>query len=194
MLSTLSTGHKTVILVVAAVFIVFALCSSFVFTRMNPNFPGRRIALFVGACVLLTAAMLGAIIAFAGEPPEAGAKVEERNPVVSETTGTETTPATPSGNAAAGKALFASQGCSACHTFEPAGSTAKVGPDLDDLAANAKTANRGSVDRYTAESIEDPGAYVVPGYPNGVMPQFQLSDEQVADLVAFLTGGSGSGS
>jgi mono/diheme cytochrome c family protein len=65
-----------------------------------------------------------------------------------------------------------------------------VGPDLDDLAANAKTANRGSVQEYTAESIEDPGTYVVPGYPNGVMPQFQLSDKQVADLVAFLTAGS----
>ena len=73
MLSALSTGHKTVIVVVAAVFIVFALCSSFVFSRMNPNFPGRRIALFIGACVLLTAAMLGAVIACAGEPPEAGA-------------------------------------------------------------------------------------------------------------------------
>jgi mono/diheme cytochrome c family protein len=191
-LSALSTGHKTVIVVVAAVFIVFALTCSFVLSRMNPNFPGRRIGLFVGVCVLLTAAMLGAIIAFAGEPPEAGAKVEERNPVVSETTSTETTPAAPSGNAAAGKALFASQGCNACHTFAPAGSTAKVGPDLDDLASNAKKANRGSVEQYTAESIEDPGAYVVPGYPDGVMPQFQLSDEQVADLVAFLTAGSGS--
>ena len=191
MLSALSTGHKTVIVVVAAVFIVFALCCSFVFSRMNPNFPGKRIALFVVVCALLTAAMLGAIIVFATEPPEAGAKVEERNPVLSQTTGTETTsPAAPAGNATAGKALFASQGCNACHTFRPAGSTAKVGPDLDDLAANAKTANRGTVQEYTAESIEDPGAYVVPGYPNGVMPQFQLSDKQVADLVAFLTGGS----
>jgi mono/diheme cytochrome c family protein len=188
-LGALSTGHKTVIVVVAAVFIVFALCSSFVFTRMNPNFPGRRIALFIGGCVLLTAAMLGAIIAFAGEPPEAGAKVEERNPV-HQTTGGETTPAAPAGNAAAGKALFASQGCNGCHTFKPAGSTGKVGPDLDDLAANAKTANRGSLEEYTAESIEDPGAYVVSGYPNGVMPKFQLSDQQVADLVAFLSGGS----
>ena len=192
MLSALSTGHKTAIVVAAAVFIVFALCSSFVFSRMNPNFPGRRIALFIGLCVLLTAVMLGAIIAFAGEPPEAGAKVEERNPVVSQSTGTTPAPAAPAGNAAAGKALFASQGCSACHTFKPAGSTANVGPDLDDLAANAKTANRGSVEAYTAESIKDPGAYVVPGYPNGVMPQFQLSGTQVADLVAFLTGGSGS--
>ena len=191
MLSALSTGHKTVIVIVAAVFIVFALCSSFVFSRMNPNFPGKRIALFVAVCVLLTAAMLGAIIAFASEPPEAGAKAEERNPVVSQPTGTETTsPAASAGNTTAGKVLFASQGCNACHTFKPAGSTAMVGPDLDDLAANAQTANRGSVQEYTAESIEDPGAYVVPGYPNGVMPQFQLSDKQVADLVAFLTGGS----
>jgi mono/diheme cytochrome c family protein len=195
-LSALSTGHKTVILVVAAVFIVFALCSSFVFSRMSSNFPGRRIALFVAACVLLTAAMLGAIIAFASEPPEAGAKAEERA-AAQESTGTEPTtgtepakPAAPAGDAAAGKALFASQGCSACHTFEPAGSTAKVGPDLDDLAANAKTANRGSVQEYAAESIEDPGAYVVPGYPNGVMPQFQLSETQVADLVAFIAGRS----
>jgi mono/diheme cytochrome c family protein len=191
-LSALSTGHKTVIVVVAAVFIVFALCCSFVFSRMNPNFPGRRLALFLGVCVLLTAAMLGAVIAFAGEPPEAGAKVEERNPVIPQSTGTTPTPAAPAGNAAAGKVLFASQGCSACHTFKPAGSTAKVGPDLDDLAANAKTANRGSEEAYTAESIKDPGAYVVPGYPNGVMPQFQLSGKQVADLVAFLTAGAGS--
>jgi mono/diheme cytochrome c family protein len=188
-LSALSTGHKTVIVVVAAVFIVFARCCSFVFSRMNPNFPGRRVALFVGVCVLLTAAMLGTIIAFAGEPPEAGAKVEERNPALPESTGTTPAPTAPAGNAAAGKALFTAQGCNGCHTFKPAGSNGKVGPDLDDLAANAKTANRGSVQDYAAESIEDPGAYVVPGYQDGVMPKFQLTDKQVADLVAFLTGG-----
>jgi mono/diheme cytochrome c family protein len=191
-LSALSAGHKTAIVIVAAVFIVFALCSSFVFTRLNPNFPGKRIALFVGVCVLLTAAMLGAVIALASEPPEGGAKVEERTPALPPTTSTETAPpAAPSGNTATGKALFASQGCSSCHTFKPAGSTGTVGPDLDDLAANAKTANRGSEQDYVAESIEDPGAYVVPKYPNGVMPQFQLSPKQVADLVAFLTSGSG---
>jgi mono/diheme cytochrome c family protein len=189
-LSALSTGHKTVIVVVAAVFIVFALCCSFVFSRMNPNFPGRRVALFVGVCVLLTAAMLGTIIAFAGEPPEAGAKVEERSPALPESTGTTPSPAASAGNAAAGKALFTAQGCNGCHTFKPAGANGKVGPNLDDLAANAKTANRGSVQDYAAESIEDPGAYVVPGYQNGVMPKFQLTDKQVADLVAFLTAGS----
>jgi mono/diheme cytochrome c family protein len=190
LLSALSTGHKTAILVVAAVFIVFALCSSFVFSRMNPNFPGRRIALFIAVCVLLTAAMLGAVIALAGEPPEPGARVKEREPIVSSSTSTE---AAPSGNATAGRALFASQGCSACHTFAPAGSTAQVGPDLDHLAADAQKANRGSVQQYAKESIVDPGAYVVPGFSNGVMPGnfASLGDRKIADLVAFLGSGRG---
>src|SRR5919201_530450 len=92
------------------------------------------------------------------------------------------------GDPAAGKKLYASNGCAGCHTFKPAGSTGKVGPDLDNLAADAKKANQGALDQYTAESIKNPGAYVVPGFPNGVMPTFsQLSDQQIADLVAFLT-------
>jgi cytochrome c oxidase subunit 2 len=92
------------------------------------------------------------------------------------------------GDPAAGKQLFQSNGCGGCHTFGPAGSTGKVGPDLDHLAADAAKANQGSLEEYTAKSITDPGAYVVPGFPNGVMPTFSsLSPQQVADLVAFLT-------
>jgi mono/diheme cytochrome c family protein len=92
------------------------------------------------------------------------------------------------GNPAAGKQVYASNGCAGCHTFKPAGSTGKVGPDLDNLAADATKANQGPLEQYTAESIKNPGAYVVPGYPNGVMPAFtSLSDTQLADLVAFLT-------
>lgn len=92
------------------------------------------------------------------------------------------------GDPAAGKQLYAANGCGGCHTFKPAGSTGKVGPDLDKLAADAKKANRGSLAQYTAESITNPNAYVVPGFPSGVMPQFtSLTSKQVADLVAFLT-------
>ena len=60
---------------------------------------------------------------------------------------------------------------------------------LDHLATDAQTANRGSLDQYTTESIKDPNAYVVPGFPSGVMPSFgaTLGDKQVADLVAYLT-------
>jgi len=193
LLSALSTGHKTALLVVAGVFIVFALLSSFVFSRRNPNFPGRRMVLFIAVCVLLTVAMLGSVIAFASEPKEEAA--EKENEAAAQHPRGEapaTTPA-PAGNAAAGKVLFAAQGCSACHTFKPAGSTAQVGPDLDDLAAAAQKANRGSLEQYTRESIVDPGAYVVPGYTNGVMPGnfASLGDKKIADLVAFLTSGQG---
>ena len=90
---------------------------------------------------------------------------------------------------AAGKALFASNGCGACHTYKPAASTGKVGPDLDKLAADAQKAHRGALDAYVKESIEDPDAYVVPGFSKGVMPPFQgkLTDSQIDDLVKFLT-------
>jgi mono/diheme cytochrome c family protein len=93
------------------------------------------------------------------------------------------------GDAAKGKALFLSNGCGGCHVYKPAGSAGKVGPDLDNLASDAKKANQGTLAEYVANSIKNPGAYVVSGFPNGVMPNYggQLTDQQVADLVAFLT-------
>jgi mono/diheme cytochrome c family protein len=208
-LSALATGHKVGIAVVAAVFIAFALASSFLFPRWQPSFPGRRVGFFVLLTALFTAGMLATMIALAGEPKEeraaAGEQPAESAPPPPPPPSTTTTttrqapsstttnaaPAAPptTGDAAAGKSLFTAQGCSACHTYKPAGSTAKVGPDLDNVAADAAKANRGPVDRYIAESIRDPTAYTVPGYPQGVMPPFQLSDKQVDDLVAFLTGG-----
>jgi len=95
------------------------------------------------------------------------------------------------GDPAAGKAVFTSQGCNSCHTYKPADATGKVGPDLDNLAADAEKADEGSVEEYTATSIKNPGAYVVPGFPEGVMPAYdQLSDKELANLVAFLTQGS----
>ena len=99
-----------------------------------------------------------------------------------------TVPKAPSGTAA-GKALFLSNGCGGCHTYKPAGTAGKVGPDLDNLAADAQKANKGSVDAYTRESIENPDAYVVPSYPKSVMPAFagKLTDSQINELVAYLT-------
>ena len=93
------------------------------------------------------------------------------------------------GDAAAGKTLFESSGCGGCHTLEAAGSTGKVGPDLDNLAADAQKADQGPLDQYTFSSIKNPSAYVVPGFNDGVMPNYgtQLSDKQIADLTAFLT-------
>jgi cytochrome c551/c552 len=96
------------------------------------------------------------------------------------------------GNAAAGKAVFASAGCSACHTFTPAGSKGTIGPDLDKLAQYARQANQGTLAQFTSASITDPGAYVAPGYQPGIMPTTfgqSLKAQELADLVAFLDQG-----
>jgi mono/diheme cytochrome c family protein len=101
---------------------------------------------------------------------------------------TTTQAAAPAGDAAAGAKLFTSQGCDGCHTFKPAGSTAKVGPDLDKLASYAKTAGSASEADFARASIENPSAYLEKGFQN-VMPNFgqTLSAKQISDLVAYLT-------
>ena len=85
-----------------------------------------------------------------------------------------------------GKALFTSNGCNSCHTYKPAGSNAKIGPDLDNLAKYAKQAKQ-ELEPFTRESIVKPDAYVQPGY-QPIMPSFaSLPNDQVEALVAFLT-------
>ena len=101
------------------------------------------------------------------------------------------------GNAAqlaAGKKVFVgSGGCGACHTLKDAGSTGNVGPKLENVAADAKTAGK-ALEAYILESIENPSAYVVPGFANGVMPpdfKTSLTAQQIADLVAFIVAVAG---
>jgi mono/diheme cytochrome c family protein len=87
------------------------------------------------------------------------------------------------GDAAAGEAVFQAQGCGSCHTFTAAGSTGTTGPNLDDALEGADAAQ-------VEESIVDPNAEITEGFNAGVMPQDfgdKLSDEELADLVAFLT-------
>jgi cytochrome c oxidase subunit 2 len=93
--------------------------------------------------------------------------------------------------AAAGKAVFANNGCAACHTFTPAGATAKVGPDLDKLPDEAQRAGKPLQD-FVRESIVHPNAYIEPGFPANVMPGTfgQLPKAQLDALVQFLTAGA----
>jgi cytochrome c oxidase subunit II len=89
-----------------------------------------------------------------------------------------------------GKAVFAANGCSSCHTFAPAGATAKIGPDLDKLSAEAQRAGK-PLEQFISESIVNPNAYVEPGFPNGIMPSTfaGLPKPQLDALVAFLAAG-----
>jgi cytochrome c oxidase subunit 2 len=89
-----------------------------------------------------------------------------------------------------GLAAFTSNGCSACHTFKPAGSTGTTGPDLDNLPADARRAGK-PLAAFVRESIVDPNAYIEKGYQPNIMPSTfkSLPPQQLNALVKFLTGG-----
>jgi len=193
LLAALSDAQKTGIALTGAAFIVFALVSSLVIPRRWPNFPGRHVWAYVVVVIGFFAAMMSVIVFAAREQGKAEAKPPATSP--SPSTSPAPAPPPPAGNAAAGKAVFTSAGCAACHTFKPAGSSGTTGPDLDKLPSDAQKANRGPLAQYVHESIVDPNAYVVPGFPAGVMPQNfgqSLKPQQLADLIAFLTQGASS--
>jgi cytochrome c551/c552 len=91
------------------------------------------------------------------------------------------------GGQSSGEALFSANGCNGCHTFKPAGSTAKIGPDLDNLAQYAKTAKQ-PLEAFTRESIVNPSAYIQPGFTD-IMPKNykSLPKAQLDALVKYLT-------
>ena len=68
LLAGLSTGHTIGLSVVAAIFVGFALVSSFVVPRRCPDFPGKNgIGVFAIVCIVLFAAQLTAVIVFGVE-------------------------------------------------------------------------------------------------------------------------------
>lgn len=101
-----------------------------------------------------------------------------------------------------GKELFeqatiaSAAGCKTCHSLE-SGKTI-IGPSLAGIAkAAASRVPELSAEEYLRQSINDPDAYIVEGYPASVMPnvyQDRLTQEQIDKLVAYmlsLTGDSG---
>jgi mono/diheme cytochrome c family protein len=133
----------------------------------------RRLALLLGVTFLLAGCGGGKTVSPTGP-------VEGTLPTSAATT-------VAAGDPKAGAVLFKSQGCGGCHTFKPAGTNAKIGPDLDKLPDYAKTAKQPLQD-FTRESIANPSAYVEKGY-QPTMPDFgqTLSAKQISDLVAYLT-------
>ncbi|MBG7609999.1 MAG: cytochrome c [Anaerolineae bacterium] len=88
--------------------------------------------------------------------------------------------------AAAGQELFAKSilgtqaGCSACHSLEA--DTVIVGPSLAGIGSRSDSA-------AIRESILDPNAILVEGFPANTMPAVwsdELTDEQANQLVAYL--------
>jgi hypothetical protein len=82
----------------------------------------------------------------------------------------------------------AAPGCVTCHSLEP-GITI-VGPSLAGIASRAGEEVSGqTASDYLHESILEPDAHVVVGFPAGVMYQNydrDLSGQEIDDLVAYL--------
>jgi len=174
----LSTGNKIGLAVVAGIFIVFALVSSFLLPRRNPNFPGRRVGWYSALAVLFFVAMISAVLIFGRESEETtnGESVSNPNTLtVATAPPPETAPSGGEGSAAAGKAVFATAGCGGCHTLQAAGASGNVGPNLDELKPDFKAVH---------DQVEHGG---------GGMPAFhgQLSEQQIANVAAFVSKSAG---
>lgn len=106
-------------------------------------------------------------------------------PAPTSTTSTTSTTSSPS---AAGLSAFNANSCASCHTLSAAGAKGTIGPDLDKLVSYAQQAKQ-PLAAFVHQSIVDPGAYVQPGYPNGLMPSNfgqVLGKTQLDALVTFL--------
>jgi cytochrome c oxidase subunit II len=89
-------------------------------------------------------------------------------------------------DASRGQQIYETTGCKACHSID---GSPLVGPSWRGIWGQKVELEDGSSvtadDAYITESIKQPGAKIVKGYAPG-MPQFSLSDRQIADLVEFI--------
>jgi len=187
------TGYEIGLLAVACVFIVFALIAALIVPRARPDFPAKRLGVFIAVCIALFASQMTAVLVLA-EVGEADEPHGEATPTETtettgtetngsgtettqtETTETETTETTEGGgDPAAGKDVFATAGCVSCHTLADAGASGTIGPNLDQARPPAELV----VERVTNGQ--------------GVMPPFKdsLSEQQIQDVAAYVSSAAG---
>jgi mono/diheme cytochrome c family protein len=90
------------------------------------------------------------------------------------------------GDARLGDRLFAAKGCVACHTGPTQGTGFVDISDARDWAGDRKAGYTAA--EYLTESIRTPGAYIsARGQGDEMtMPDLHLTDEEIADVVAYL--------
>jgi len=97
------------------------------------------------------------------------------------------------GDAAAGETVYsqvASPACHTCHSLEP--DVTLVGPSLANMGSQAGSrVSDLPADEYLRQAIVEPDTHIVEGFAPGIMPSTyatQLSEQQINDLVAYLSG------
>jgi cytochrome c oxidase subunit 2 len=87
-----------------------------------------------------------------------------------------------------GQILTVRNGCVGCHTIDGSPNT---GPTWLHLYGEEVPLNDGTTvvadDAYITESIHNPNAKIVDGFPSpSPMPVFDLTDEQIANIIAYI--------
>jgi len=167
---------KTVLIIVAATFIAWAIITAIFVPKRNPTFPRRLDAYILVSAILFVSQMTAVVWVTGTQEVEEEAHAAEGGGS-GETTGETTgTPPPAAGDATAGKQVFESAGCTSCHTLADAGSSGTVGPNLDDAKPSADLV----VERVTNGM--------------GVMPPFkgQLSEKQIEDVAAYVSSVAGT--
>lgn len=140
-------------------------------------------------------AILSLVLSACAGDDDGNGDVEDDAPVPTATTATETETETEAtsppdsegveGDPAAGEAIYQAQ-CSACHTTD--GSDG-LGPTWQGLWMSEVPLEDGSTvtadEAYITESIKEPNAKVHEGF-QPVMPEFDLDDEEIANVIAFI--------
>ena len=87
-----------------------------------------------------------------------------------------------------GRAIYGAKACVGCHSID---GSRVVGPTFKGIWGQMVDTDKGSVkidEDYIRESILQPNAKIVAGYPAGVMPTFagQLSDDDIKAVIEFI--------
>lgn len=90
------------------------------------------------------------------------------------------------GDKAAGEKVYNSKGCNGCHSTD---GSQRTGPSFKGIwgkEAELEGGKKATVDAvYVSKSVKDPGSDVVKGF-SPVMPATGLSDQEIADVTAYI--------
>jgi cytochrome c2 len=113
--------------------------------------------------------------------PTAAASIDRPDSSDDDSGSAAAAPESGTGDADAGRNLFIS--CGGCHSTDD---SQVVGPGLGGIYARAGERTSLDADAYIAQSLREPGAFVVDGFP-AVMPSFSyLGDDDIQNLIAYL--------
>jgi menaquinol-cytochrome c reductase cytochrome b/c subunit len=158
---------------IPTVLLIIAFLLPFIDRRMERRLTRRPVAVIGAILVVLSMGVLTYKGAVAKEA--LASEVVQAVPTWAQRQGF-----TGNADALAGAKIFASSGCTACHTYLGTGSSNQGAPDL------SAEGTKGRTKQFLMQYIRDPSKF-----GNNVMPKFGFDDQQLSQLAAFLLASKG---